>query len=488
MGRAVLSQFLMLSNSAPRLSSSLSCGGLRSKYLKRPGLVRHNRAINGDNGAGFRCCCSVSLSQPATPETSSSSVKQRIVSGVQPTGAIHLGNYLGAIKNWIALQNSYDTLFFIVDLHAITLPYDTRQLSKATRNTAAIYLACGVDTSKASVFVQSHVRAHVELMWLLSSATPIGWLNRMIQFKEKSRKAGDENVGVALLTYPVLMASDILLYQSDFVPVGEDQKQHLELSRELAERVNYLYGGRKWKKLGGRGGAIFKVPEPLIPPAGSRVMSLSDGLSKMSKSAPSDQSRINLLDPKDVIANKIKRCKTDSFPGLEFDNPERPECNNLLSIYQIISSKTKEEVAQECQDMNWGSFKTLLTDALVDHLHPIQLFGLPRNQPFVQNDYCYEAAYRSLTNNNSSQVHVAASLLKPHWCPDGINVRLDSIFDGRQLLFLFMNTLYVHVRYEDIISDPAYLDGVLAEGAEKAAAIADVTLNNVYQAMGFLCR
>ncbi|XP_007012172.2 PREDICTED: tryptophan--tRNA ligase, chloroplastic/mitochondrial isoform X2 [Theobroma cacao] len=416
MGRAVLSQFLMLSNSAPRLSSSLSCGGLRSKYLKRPGLVRHNRAINGDNGAGFRCCCSVSLSQPATPETSSSSVKQRIVSGVQPTGAIHLGNYLGAIKNWIALQNSYDTLFFIVDLHAITLPYDTRQLSKATRNTAAIYLACGVDTSKASVFVQSHVRAHVELMWLLSSATPIGWLNRMIQFKEKSRKAGDENVGVALLTYPVLMASDILLYQSDFVPVGEDQKQHLELSRELAERVNYLYGGRKWKKLGGRGGAIFKVPEPLIPPAGARVMSLSDGLSKMSKSAPSDQSRINLLDPKDVIANKIKRCKTDSFPGLEFDNPERPECNNLLSMYQIISSKTKEEVAQECQDMNWGSFKTLLTDALVDHLHPIQ------------------------------------------------------------------------VRYEDIISDPAYLDGVLAEGAEKAAAIADATLNNVYQAMGFLCR
>ncbi|XVE97602.1 hypothetical protein REPUB_Repub03eG0033500 [Reevesia pubescens] len=417
MGRAVLSQFLILSNSSPRFSSSLSYGGLRSKCLKRPGFIRPNRAINGDNGAGFRCCCSVSLSEePAAPETSSSSVRKRIVSGVQPTGAIHLGNYLGAIKNWIALQNSYDTLFFIVDLHAITLPYDAQQLSKATRNTAAIYLACGVDTSKASVFVQSHVRAHVELMWLLSSATPIGWLNRMIQFKEKSRNSGDENVGVALLTYPVLMASDILLYQSDFVPVGEDQKQHLELTRELAERVNYLYGGRKWKKLGGRGGAIFKVPEPLIPPAGARVMSLTDGLSKMSKSAPSDQSRINLLDPKDVIANKIKRCKTDSFPCLEFDNPDRPECNNLLSIYQLISSKTKEEVAQECQDMNWGTFKTLLADALIDHLHPIQ------------------------------------------------------------------------VRYEEIISDSAYLDGVLAEGAMKAAAIADATLNNVYQAMGFLRR
>lgn len=303
-----------------------------------------------------------------------------------------------------------------MDLHAITLPYGTRELSKATKDTAAIYLACGVDTSKASVFVQSHVRAHVELMWLLSSATPIGWLNRMIQFKEKSRKAGDENVGVALLTYPVLMASDILLYQSDFVPVGEDQKQHLELTRELAERVNYLYGGRKWKKLGGRGGSIFKVPEPLIPTAGARVMALTDGHSKMSKSAPSDQSRINLLDSKDVIANKIKRCKTDSFSGLEFDNPDRPECNNLLSVYQIITGKMKEEVAQECQDMNWGTFKVILTDALIAHLDPIQ------------------------------------------------------------------------VRYEEIISDTGYLDGVLAEGARKAADIADDTLNNVYQAMGFLQR
>ncbi|GLT73398.1 hypothetical protein SLA2020_452590 [Shorea laevis] len=163
------------------------------------------------------------------------------------------------------------------------------------------------------------------------------------------RSQGDENVAVALLTYPVLMASDILLYQSDFVPVGEDQKQHLELTRELAERVNYLYGGRKWKKLGGRGGAIFKVPEPLIPPAGARVMSLTDGLSKMSKSAPSDQSRINLLDSKDVIANKIKRCKTDALNGLEFDNLERPECNNLLSIYQLISGKTKEASNHEVQ-------------------------------------------------------------------------------------------------------------------------------------------
>ncbi|KAH6774225.1 Nucleotidylyl transferase superfamily protein [Perilla frutescens var. hirtella] len=413
MGRAIFSHFPILSNT----SLSFLCrprGGGIGKCLSRAGGIHAPRNLR--IGESFRCLCSVAVSEPSTSETSSSSAKKRIVSGVQPTGSLHLGNYLGAIKNWIDLQNTYETLYFIVDLHAITLPYETQQLSKATKDTAALYLACGVDPSKASVFVQSHVRAHVELMWLLSSATPIGWLNRMIQFKEKSRKAGDENVGVALLTYPVLMASDILLYQSDFVPVGEDQKQHLELTRELAERVNYLYGGKKWKKLGGRGGSIFKVPEPLIPPAGARVMSLTDGLSKMSKSAPSDQSRINLLDSKDVIANKIKRCKTDSFPGLEFDNPERPECTNLLSIYQLITSKSKQEVVEECQDMSWGSFKPLLTDALVNHLHPIQ------------------------------------------------------------------------VRYAEITSDTSYLDHILAEGASKAASIADVTVNNVYQAMGFLQR
>ncbi|KAI4316083.1 hypothetical protein L6164_024099 [Bauhinia variegata] len=405
MGRAVLSHFLVLSTSSP--------GFAPSQFLKAPAtsLLRSRRPISL-SGASFRCC----TSSVSVPETTPTSSKKRIVSGIQPTGSIHLGNYLGAIRNWVSLQNAYDTLFFIVDLHAITLPYDTQELSRTTRETAAIYLACGVDASEGSIFVQSHVRAHVELMWLLSSATPIGWLNKMIQFKEKSRKAGDENVGVALLTYPVLMASDILLYQSDFVPVGEDQKQHLELTREIAERINYLYGGRRWKKLGGRGGAIFKVPEPLIPPAGARVMSLTDGFSKMSKSAPSDQSRINILDSKDLIANKIKRCKTDSFPGLEFDNPERPECNNLLTIYQIVSNKTKEEVVQECQNMNWGTFKPLLTDALIDHLHPIQ------------------------------------------------------------------------VRYEEIMTDSGYLDGILAEGARKAAVIADATLHNVYQAMGFLRR
>ncbi|XP_020274613.1 tryptophan--tRNA ligase, chloroplastic/mitochondrial-like [Asparagus officinalis] len=200
---------------------------------------------------GFQCHCSVAAPAMEASEIVASQRKKRVVSEVQPTGSVHLGNYLGAIKNWISLQDTYETLFFIVDLHAITLQYDAVELSKATRSTAAIYLACGVDIAKASVFVQSHVRAHVELMWLLSSVTPLGWLNKMIQFEEKSRKTGDENVGVALLTYPVLMASNILLYQSDLVPVGDDQRQHLELTRELAERVNYLFGGKKLKKWAG---------------------------------------------------------------------------------------------------------------------------------------------------------------------------------------------------------------------------------------------
>ncbi|XP_020528701.1 tryptophan--tRNA ligase, chloroplastic/mitochondrial isoform X1 [Amborella trichopoda] len=361
------------------LISTLACCRIGTNYLRRSRGRWRKYGIDATyltkqrNAPLSRCYASLSESGDGEIPIS---VKKRVVSGVQPTGAIHLGNYLGAIKNWVWLQDTYETLFFIVDLHAITLSYDAQQLSTTTRNTAAIYIACGIDPSKASIFVQSHVHAHVELMWLLSSITPLGWLNRMIQFKEKSRKAGDENVGAALLTYPVLMASDILLYQCDLVPVGEDQKQHLELTRELAERVNYLFGGKKWKKMGGRGGRIFKMPEALIPPAGARVMSLTDGLSKMSKSAPSDQSRINLLDTRDMIANKIKRCKTDSFSGLEFDNPERPECNNLLSVYQLVTGRSKEEVALECQNMTWGTFKTKLTDALIDHLQPIQLIWI----------------------------------------------------------------------------------------------------------------
>eukprot|EP00879_Flechtneria_rotunda_P017772 GHRR01018631.1.p1 GENE.GHRR01018631.1~~GHRR01018631.1.p1 ORF type:complete len:274 (+),score=78.26 GHRR01018631.1:861-1682(+) len=236
---------------------------------------------------------------------------------------------------------------------------------------------------QASIFVQSHVSAHAELTWLLECATPVGWLNRMIQFKEKSRKQG-EDVRAALMTYPVLMAADILLYQADLVPVGEDQKQHLEFTRDIAERVNSTFGGRNWKKRGGRGGNVFKVPEPLIPPDGARIMSLQDGTSKMSKSADNDASRINLTDSPDVIRQKVKRCKTDSFLALEWDIPERPEATNLLTIYQLATGKTKEEVLTDVSGMNWGAFKPLLTDALIAHLQPIQT-----KYKLIMQDPCY---------------------------------------------------------------------------------------------------
>jgi len=298
--------------------------------------------------------------------------RKRVLSGVQPTGTVHLGNYLGAIRNWVNLQDMYDTYFMVVDLHAITVPHTPKELLESTRNGAALYIACGIDPTKAKIFVQSHVSAHAEMAWLLSCITPVGWLKKMIQYKEKSRKAGNEEVGTGLLTYPVLMAADILLYQSDLVPVGEDQKQHLELARDLAERANYLFGGKKAKKMGCKYTRLFKVPDPFIPPAGARVMSLQDGTSKMSKSAESDLSRINLLDPPDVIRNKIKKAKTDAFDGLEIDNPDRPEARNLLSIYQCVTGMSQEAVLQDVGGMRWGDFKPVLTDALVEHLRPIQ--------------------------------------------------------------------------------------------------------------------
>lgn len=298
--------------------------------------------------------------------------RQRVLSGVQPTGSLHLGNYLGAIRNWVKLQEEYDTFFCVVDLHAITMPHEPKELLQSTHSSAALYLAAGIDPAKASIFVQSHVPAHAELTWLLSCVTPIGWLRKMIQFKEKSKKAGAEEVGTGLLTYPVLMAADILLYQTDLVPVGEDQRQHLELSRDIAERANYLYGGKKAKKMGCSNTRLFKVPEALIPPAGARVMSLQDGSSKMSKSAESDLTRINLLDPPDLIVQKFKRAKTDTFDGLEWDNPERPEARNLLTIYQCVTGMTRDEVLAEVGGMRWGDFKPRLADAVVAHLTPIQ--------------------------------------------------------------------------------------------------------------------
>ncbi|HCF28849.1 MAG TPA: tryptophan--tRNA ligase [Cyanobacteria bacterium UBA11049] len=286
----------------------------------------------------------------------------RVLSGVQPTGNLHLGNYLGAIRNWVEGQSQYENYFCVVDLHGITVPHNPATLAADTYTIAALYLACGIDLKYSNIFVQSHVSAHSELTWLLNCITPLNWLEDMIQFKEKAVKQG-ENVGVGLLDYPVLMASDILLYQADKVPVGEDQKQHLELTRDIAARFNYQFA---------RENPVLKLPEPLIRKEGARVMSLTDGTRKMSKSDPSELSRINLLDTPEEIKQKIKRCKTDPIRGLTFDDPERPECNNLLTLYMLLSGKTKQEVADECRDMGWGHFKPLLTETVISALKPIQ--------------------------------------------------------------------------------------------------------------------
>ncbi|MHC5936910.1 tryptophan--tRNA ligase [Nostoc sp.] len=289
--------------------------------------------------------------------------KQRVLSGVQPTGNYHLGNYLGAIRNWVEGQSEYENYLFVADLHAITVPHDPTQLAADTYTLAALYLACGLDLNHSTIFVQSHVSAHSELTWLLNCITPLNWLQDMIQFKEKAVKQG-ENVSAGLLDYPVLMAADILLYQADKVPVGEDQKQHLELTRDIAARLNHQFGKPDQP--------VLKLPDPLIRREGARVMSLADGTRKMSKSDPSDLSRISLLDSPEQIEYKIKRCKTDPIRGLTFDDPARPECNNLLTLYTLLSGKTKQDVAVECQDMGWGQFKPLLTDTIIESLKPIQ--------------------------------------------------------------------------------------------------------------------
>lgn len=289
--------------------------------------------------------------------------KQRILSGIQPTGDLHLGNYLGAIRNWVEIQEQYDSYLFMADLHAITVPHDAKALADNTRKVAATYLACGIQLEHATIFVQSHIPAHAELAWMFNCITPLNWLERMIQFKEKAVKQG-EDVSVGLLDYPVLQAADILLYEPDQVPVGEDQKQHLELTRDIAQRFNHRFGTEQQP--------VLKIPTPLIRKEGARVMSLADGTRKMSKSDPSELSRISVLDSNDTIATKIKKCKTDPTRGLEFGNADRPECNNLLTLQMLLSGQTQAAVAAECADMGWGQFKPLLTETAIAALSPIR--------------------------------------------------------------------------------------------------------------------
>ncbi|MFT5703042.1 MAG: tryptophanyl-tRNA synthetase [Rickettsiales bacterium] len=279
-----------------------------------------------------------------------------IFSGIQPTGNLHLGNYLGSIANWKPLQETHNCLFGIMDLHSITLPQNPATLRNNILETAIVYLASGINPTKSAIFAQSRIKEHAELAWILSTLTPLGWLNRMTQFKEKS--ANNENLG--LFAYPVLMAADILLYKSDVVPVGEDQKQHLELARDIAGAFN-----RQFKN------EFFKLPEPFILGNCTRVMSLQDGTKKMSKSDESILSRINLADEKDFIIKKIKKAKTDSTLGISYDK-NRPEIFNLLNIFSAMSEQKPEELATKYQDSGNGKFKEDLAEALIVKLDPIQ--------------------------------------------------------------------------------------------------------------------
>ena len=285
-------------------------------------------------------------------------MKKRIFSGAQPTGQLHIGNYLGALKNWVALQDEYESFYCIVNLHAITLPQDPTILRQKTLDLARIYLAAGIDQEKSTIFIQSDVPAHTELTWVLSCISRMGELERMTQFKDKG-KGNRERAGVGLFAYPVLMAADILLYQTDLVPVGKDQKQHLELTRDLAERFNRDFG------------ETFRVPDPYIPPVGANILSLQEPAKKMSKSDENANGSIFLLDDADTITKKIKRAVTDSGTDIRFD-PERPAVTNLLTIYQLLTGKSPTECERHFDGMGYGQLKSELAEVVVEFLKPFQ--------------------------------------------------------------------------------------------------------------------
>ncbi|MFD1886601.1 tryptophan--tRNA ligase [Paenibacillus wenxiniae] len=281
-----------------------------------------------------------------------------VLSGIQPSGLLTIGNYIGAIKNFVQLQNEYNCYFMVVDLHAITVAQEPEALREASESVAALYLAAGLDPSKASIFMQSHVPQHAELGWIMTTLASMGELERMTQFKDKS--SGKENVGAGLFVYPALMAADILLYNADLVPVGDDQKQHLELTRDLAARFNHRFGD------------YFTQPDPFIPEVGARIMSLDDGTKKMSKSNPNTGSYIALLDPPDVIRKKLSRATTDSGREVQYDPANKPEVSNLMTIYSQFSGMTLAEVADKFEGQMYGAFKKDLAEVVVAGLEPMQ--------------------------------------------------------------------------------------------------------------------
>ena len=303
--------------------------------------------------------------------------RKRVLSGVQPSGNLTIGNYVGALRQWAREQHNYESFFCVVDLHAITVPYEPATLRQKTREVTALYLACGIDPEISTVFVQSHVPAHTELTWLLNCIAPLGWLYRMTQFKDKSAKQQDDSVSTGLLDYPVLMVADILLYQADAVPVGEDQKQHLELTRDIAQRFNHLFGD------------TFNIPDPIIPPTGARIMGLDNPNAKMSKSETgSDYHAVYLLDPPSRARKKIMRAVTDSGREICFSrDPERAGVNNLLELYEALTAQSRDAIEQRFEGQGYGELKKAVAEAVVDTLGPIQqrYDELTRDSSYIDN-------------------------------------------------------------------------------------------------------
>lgn len=301
--------------------------------------------------------------------------KKVIFSGAQPSGKMTLGNYLGAIKNWTELQNEYECFFSVVDLHAITVPQEAKVLRENAKKLLAQYIACGLDPEKNTIFIQSHVKEHLELMWVLNTMTYMGELSRMTQFKDKSQKS-EANLNAGLFTYPVLMAADILLYQTDLVPVGDDQKQHLELARDLANRFNNRYS------------PTFKVPEGYFPKGGARVMSLQEPTKKMSKSDKNENGFILLEDDPDTIRRKIKKCVTDS-EGIVRYSQEQPGIKNLLDIYSALSGKSIDEIVGMYEGKGYGIFKEDTAEVIVDAINPIRekYLYLLNNKDYLEDIY-----------------------------------------------------------------------------------------------------
>lgn len=334
----------------------------------------------------------------------SASPKPVVLSGIQPSGHLTLGNYLGAIKNWLPLHASHDCYFMLVDLHAVTVRQDPAELRERCYEFISLYLACGLDPAKNVLFVQSHVPAHARLAWVLNCYTQFGELSRMTQFKDKSAKHVD-NINAGLFSYPVLMAADILLYQANAVPVGDDQKQHLELTRDVAIRFNNVHGADK---------PVFTVPEPMIPPVGARIMGLQEPTKKMSKSDDAPTNALYLLDPPDTLVRKIKRAVTDLGNEVRFDIAEKPGVSNLMSILAAASNRSIESIVQEYDGQGYGKFKQAVADAVVATLEPVQ------------------------------------------------------------------------ARYREVRDDTEGLRRVLRDGAERASARADATLQRVHDALGFI--